>query len=70
MCNLEDAYFALEQLTVLHEVAELLVLDPTIWGAVVVNNPLYLLPGQVGRTTTAHHKTTDELCRQDQVGVQ
>ena len=41
--------------------AELLVLDPTIWGAVVVNNSLYLIPGQVGHTATADHETTDEL---------
>ena len=62
-CTLEIACIVMcvYMLTVFHEVAELLVLDPAVRGAVVVHHSLYLLPGEVGHTTTAHHQTTDEL---------
>ena len=47
--------------TILHEVTELLVADPAVWGAVVVDHPLDLLAGQVAPLAAAQGEPTDEL---------
>ena len=48
-------------LTILHEVTEELVAHPAVWRAVVLHHRLYLLSGEVCRTTAAQRETTREL---------
>ena len=51
----------IHRLTVLHEVAELLVPDPAVLSLVVLHYPLYLITREVGTLATAQRETTDEL---------